>query len=429
MRKRPLFFFIVILLVAVAGGFFVYPAGFGRKVLPWRLGLDLVGGSHLVYEVDMRAVADRDRSSVLNGLRDVIERRVNLFGVSEPQVYAAESGGSHRLVVELAGIRDVGAAIKEIGETPFLYFAAEGTSTPALPPGGSGATTTPGLSFVPTTLTGRYVKAAQLILDQITGVPQISLEFTSEGAAFFEQITAANVGKRLGVFLDNVLVTAPIVQEKITGGRAQITGTFTLPEARAIVERFNAGALPAPIAIVSQQTVGASLGADSLRTTLWAGWLGTLIVMLFMVFYYRYFGVFASGALLIYIAFTLAVFKLFSITMTLSGIAGLILSIGMAVDANILIFERTKEEMKRGLSRPAGLEEGFRRAWFSIRDSNVATIITSVILYLFTSGFVRGFALALLIGVLISMFSAITVTRTMLRVFMKEEGRPSTAKR
>lgn len=418
MKKNPTFFFVVVLIVTVAGGFFVYAGGFGARYLPWRLGLDLVGGSHLVYEIDTSQVEARDRTSVMDGLRDVIEKRVNLFGVSEPQVYTAKSGDSYRLIVELAGVKDVKAAIDEIGATPFLLFAEVGTSTPQTQPGDAEATTTTA-SFVPTKLTGRYVKGAQLTFNQVTGVPEIFLEFNEEGAGFFEELTEKNVGRPIAVFLDGNLVTAPVVREKITGGKAQITGTFTLDEARNTVARFNAGALPAPITLVSQQTVGASLGADSLHKTIWAGWIGTFLVMCFMILYYRHFGIFASVALGIYIVFTLTVFKVLSITMTLAGVAGIVLSIGMAVDANILIFERMKEEVKRGLPRLSALEEGFRRAWLSIRDSNTTTIITSFILYSFTSGFIRGFALSLMIGVVVSMFSAITVTRTMLRVFLK----------
>jgi protein-export membrane protein SecD len=411
MRKKPLIPLVAILVIAVLAGFFVFPRGFGANIRPWRLGLDLVGGAHLTYEVDMTNVLDADRDSVLAGLRDVIERRVNLFGVSEPQVYSAKSGTSHRLIVELAGIQNVSEAIKEIGETPFLVFAEvnEGIST----------STPVEEAFTQSELTGRYIVGASLIFDQVTGVPQISLVFNDDGARIFEQLTEKNIGKQIAVFLDGALVTAPVVQEKITGGRAQITGQFSLNEARDIVSRFNAGALPAPIGLISQQTVGATLGSDSLQKTLFAGAVGTLIIMLFMVLYYRALGLAAVLALLIYIPITLLVFKGVGVTMTLSGIAGIILSIGMAVDANILIFERTKEEVKKGMNRTLALEEGFKRAWLSIRDSNISTIITSIILYYFTTGFIKGFGLALLIGVLMSMFSAITVTRTILRVFSK----------
>ncbi|PIV31984.1 protein translocase subunit SecD, partial [Candidatus Wolfebacteria bacterium CG02_land_8_20_14_3_00_37_12] len=234
-------------------------------------------------------------------------------------------------------------------------------------------------------------------------------------------ITARNVGKLVCVSIDRQINDndCATVQEKISGGKAQITGRFTPDEAKKIVSRFNAGALPAPINLISQQLVGASLGQESLKKAIYAGFIGILAVMIFMLIYYRSRGIFASLALLIYTALTLAILKLFSATMTLSGIAGFILSIGMAVDANILIFERTKEEIKKGLAKISAIEEGFKRAWPSIRDSNVSTIITSLILYFFTTSFVKGFALTLLIGVLVSMFSAITITRTIMRIFVK----------
>ncbi len=417
MTKKPIGLLIAVLAAAILAILFVLPRGFGARLLPWRLGLDLVGGAHLVYEIDMRSVAANDRDSVLTGLRSVIERRVNLYGVSEPQVVTAKEGGSYRLIVELAGIKNVGDAIKEIGSTPFLLFAeveqvatsTVGTTTPSAEP-----------RFIPTQLTGRYVRGAQLALSNVTGEPQVTLEFDKEGAQIFETLTGKNVGRPIAVFLDNTLITAPVVQQKITGGRAQITGRFTIKEARELVSRFNAGALPAPINLVSQQTIGASLGIDSLNRIIFAGIIGTLLVMLFMVVYYRTLGWYAALALVIYIAFSLFVFKVFGITMTLAGIAGIVLSIGMAVDANILIFERSREERNRGLDRVTSIGEGFKRAWPSIRDSNITTIITSVILYYFTTGFIKGFALAMLLGVLVSMFSAITVTKTLLRVFVKK---------
>jgi len=282
------------------------------------------------------------------------------------------------------------------------------------------ATSTEGkIKFISTNLTGRYVRGAQIDFDRTTGAPQVNIQFNDEGAKIFEELTAQNVGKPLAIFLDNNLIEMPVVQEKISGGRAQITGKFTIDEARQMVERFNAGALPAPINLISQQTIGASLGQQSLKNALIAGALGTLAIVLFTLIYYRKLGIFASLALVIYIVLTAAVFKL-GITMTLAGIAGFILSIGMAVDANILIFERTKEEIKKGLTKISAIEEGFKRAWPSIRDSNISTMLTSVILYYFTSSFIKGFALALLIGVIISMFSAITTTRTLLRVFVKQ---------
>ena len=407
---------VLIVILAIIGGIFIYPHGLGNKFRPWRLGLDLVGGTHLIYEVDMSQVDFKDKDSVMAGLRDVIERRVNLFGVSEPQVVSAKEGDSYRLIVELAGIKDIKAAINEIGLTPFLDFR-EVTEAPAE----TGKTQAEGenkAEFIPTDLTGRYVKGAQIDFNSTTGAPQVNIQFNDDGAKIFEKLTARNVNKPLAIFLDNNLIEMPVVQERISGGRAQITGKFTVDEARKMVERFNAGALPAPITLISQQTIGASLGQESLKKAIYAGALGTLVIVLFMLGYYWKLGIFASLALVIYIILTAAVFKL-GITMSLAGIAGFILSIGMAVDANILIFERTKEEIKNGLSKISAIEEGFKRAWPSIRDSNISTMITSIILYYFTSSFIKGFALALLIGVLLSMFSAITTTRTLLRTFVK----------
>lgn len=389
---------------------FVYPPIFDKNYnfRNWRLGLDLVGGSHLVYQVDLTGVQASDRESVINGLRDVIEKRVNLFGVSEPQVFVSKAGDNYRLVVELAGIKDVSKAIKEIGETPFLSFAEVDATNPNDP------------RFNFTNLNGRYVAGAQLNFNQTTGQPSVNISFNDEGAKIFEQLTAKNIGKPVAIFLDNQLIEMPVVQEKISGGQASITGSFTVVEARQMVARFNAGVLPAPITLINQQTIGAGLGADSLNKTTWAGLIGTLLVVIFMLIYYHWYGFAAAFALVIYIFLTLAIYKLFGVTMTLAGIAGFVLSIGMAVDANILIFERRKEEARKGASNAVAIEEGFRRAWPSIRDSNISTILTSIILYYFMTGFVRGFALTLLLGVIVSMFSAITVTRTILKVFVKQ---------
>ncbi len=410
MRRHPGLILVLIVLVAILASFFVYPKWIGAKWQPWKLGLDLVGGSHLVYQADLSAVALKDRDSVVSGLRDVIERRVNIFGVSEPQIFTAQSGDQAQLIVELAGVNNISDAIKQIGETPLLDFRdvqQNGSST----------------AYIPTNLTGRYITGAQLEFDPTTHVPQVSISFNSAGAEIFSQMTKTDVGKPIAIFLDNSLIEAPIVQQQITGGQAVITGNFTIQSAQQLVARFNAGALPAPITLINQQTISASLGSDSLRKVIIAGAIGTVLVMIFMMMYYGLFGVFAALALLIYIALTLGLFKVIPITLSLAGLAGFILTIGMAVDANILIFERIKEEKKRGLSKSSATEEGFRRAWPSIRDSNTSTIITAFILYFFTSSFVRGFALTLLLGVAVSLFSAITTTRLFLRVFSREGKR------
>lgn len=409
-RRHPGLILSIIIVVTLGAGVFIYPEGFGLKNRPWRLGLDLVGGSHLIYQVDLSGVPSADQESVLGGLRDVIERRVNLFGVAEPQVFIARETESTNLVIELAGVRNISEAIRQIGETPLLDFREVKV--------GESSTST---SFIKTELTGRYVTGAGLSFHSTTQAPQVSLAFNEEGAKLFEEITKRNVGKPLAIFLDDGLIEAPIVEQAIPGGQAVITGNFTIDEVKLIVRRFNAGALPAPVTLINQQTISPNLGEDSLRDALIAGAIGSLIVMIFMILYYRYLGVFASVALLIYIILTLSVFKAIPITMTLAGLAGLIITIGMAVDANILIFERTKEEIKKGLSRTSAIEEGFRRAWPSIRDSNMSSIITAAILYYLTSSFIKGFAVALLIGVLVSMFSAITTTRLLLRAFLKDK--------
>lgn len=413
--KRPIILLIIIIILAVTAGFFVYqplpsPFNFLSKKMPWRLGLDLIGGTHLVYEIDFFGTKDSDRRSVMEGLRDVMERRVNLFGISEPQVFTSKVGDIYRIIVELAGVKNPQEAVNQIGRTAFLDFREvveekiEGEDQPKI-------------NFIPTELTGRYLTKAQIITNEF-GKQQVALNFNDEGKKLFEEITGANINRPLAIFFDNDLISSPRVNEKIIGGNAVITG-LDVDEAKSLVNLLNAGALPTPINLVSQQLVGASLGEVSLKDSIYAGIIGTLMILIFMIFYYRGLGFFAAIALLIYIVLILAVFKIFSITMTLAGIAGFILSIGMAVDANILIFERTKEEIKRGLSKLSAVEEGFNRAWPSIRDSNITSVISSLILYQFTTSFVKGFALTLLIGVLVSMFSAITITRTLLRVFIR----------
>lgn len=426
MRKKSLLFILGVFAATILAIFYISPTDTNIGKGKWRLGLDLVGGAHLVYEVDMTNVVEAERSVVLAGLRDVVERRVNLFGVSEPQVLTARSGESYRIIVELAGIKDVSSAIAQIGETPFLVFSELKPQTTPIQVGTVGDQPIEGFAvggeetFQQTELTGRYVQGAQVARDPNTGQVQILLNFNEEGSQLFEVVTARNIGKQLAVVLDGVIITAPVVNEAISGGAAVITGTFTLAEAKQVVQRFNAGALPAPITLISQQTIGATLGSDSLREILFAGAVGMLLVMLFMIIYYRSLGFFASLALIIYTALVLVIFKLL-FTLTLASIAGIVLSIGMAVDANILIFERTREEMKKGSHKHSAILEGFNRAWPSIRDSNIATIITSLVLYNLTSSFIKGFALSLLIGVLVSMFTAITVTRVLLQVFMKEK--------
>jgi preprotein translocase subunit SecD len=415
--RKNKFILVIIILITILSGLFIYPRGFGANKLPWRLGLDLVGGTTLVYEVDLSSIPESERDEAVSGLKEVIYDRINIFGVSEPRVEIAEKNGNYQLLVDLAGIKDLNEAMRQIGETPVLDFREVIVDETK----GDGEN----IEYKITELTGRFIQSVSLSFDQVGGTPIVLLNFNNEGAKLFEGITERNVGKPLAVFLDGELFTAPVVQQKITGGSAQITGGgagFTIDEAKLLVERFNAGALSAPIKLINQRTVSASAAGDALEKIIMAGVIGTLSVLFFMIIYYRLFGVFASLALIIYTILTLAFFKFIpNFTMTLAGIAGFVLSIGMAVDANILIFERTKEERRKGLKQSDAIIEGFKRAWPSIRDSNTSTMITAIILYFFTSSFVRGFALTLGFGVLMSMFSAIFITRTMLKVFIKNK--------
>src|SRR3989344_375399 len=395
-----------VLLAGVSAGYFVY-----SQSRPFQLGLDLQGGVHLVYEADTSQIPESDVDSAVEGLRDVLERRVNLFGVKEPLVQTEGRGETRRIIVELAGIIDPGEAVKLIGLTPFLEFREPRENFEEIAQAGEED------PFQSTALTGRYLKKAEIAFDNVTNEPTVILQFNDEGAKLFEEITARNIGKPLAIYLDYQLLSAPIVQDKISGGSAQITGRFTVQEAQMIARNLNAGALPLPIALVSQQSVGATLGSESLQLSLKAGLLGFLGVLLFMLVFYRFLGFFAVVSLLLYAVFILALFKLIPVTLTLAGIAGFVLSLGMAVDANILIFSRMREELKEGKGFGSAVEEGFRRAWPSIRDGNITTLLVSVILFWFGSSFVQGFALTLSIGILMSMFTAFVVVRNFLNIF------------
>lgn len=414
---------------------------------PLALGLDLRGGTHLLYEADLSNVVEEDYGSSMQGLRDVIERRVNIFGVQEPVVQIQEAGGNYRLIVELAGIKDPAEAIKMIGQTPFLEFKEQKTEEETkeiLDKKGEieekfkelqeqGKTqeeidaelekienwqiVLEDTYFKSTSLTGKYLEKAELGFDQTTNKPLVLLQFNDEGASIFKDLTSQNIGKPLAIYIDGILISAPVVQEAITGGKAQISGRFTLEEAKELASNLSAGALPVPIKLISQQTVGPTLGAVSLEKSLKAGIYGFLAIIFFMVFFYRFPGVLASLALIIYVSLILSLFKLIPVTLTLAGIGGFLLSIGMAVDANVLIFSRMKEELKSGKNLLLALEEGFSRAWPSIRDGNLTTLVVALILFGFGSSFVKGFALTLSLGILVSMFSAIFVTKNFLKCF------------
>lgn len=507
-------------------------ASFFNRFYP-HLGLDLQGGTHLAYEANLSDIAPADRNSALEGARDVIERRVNTLGVAEPVVQTAKQAGKSRILVELAGIKDVNQAITLIGETPLLEFKETSEIVPTTTPsaaelsdtekknkeqeqkaidtikrlnkGEDFATlakqlsedtankdaggdlgwvkkgvftplfekaifdelkpdelrqtplktefgyhvikkleertndkgelevhsahilfrttsvdqTASNVNWVNTSLSGKNLKRAQVTFSPQSNEPEVNLTFDSEGAKLFEDITRRNVGKPVGIFLDGNAISAPTVNTVISGGSAVITGNFTLTESKLLAQRLNAGALPVPITLINQQTVGATLGADSLQKSLFAGLVGFILVAIFMILYYRLPGILAVIALLLYAVIAAALFEMIPITMTLAGVAGFILSIGMAVDANVLIFERVKEELRKGDSFANAVEAGFKRAWLSIRDSNSSSLITCAILYWFGSSIIRGFAVTLGLGILISLFSAITVTRTFMRIAIR----------
>jgi len=484
------------------------------SVPPFNLGLDLQGGAYLVYQADVKNIPEADRSDALNSARDVIERRVNTFGVSEPVVTVNRGiNGDYQIIAELAGIKDVSLAIKTIGETPTLEFKEQDLSqraniqletaslTPVVDSIDSQSTSTasiklattsqsnssssvdivtdiastsplvattnsnPSINWKNTELTGKYLQHTSVQFNPNDGTPEVSLNFNAEGAKLFEEITARNIGKPVAIFLDGYLISSPTVNETITGGQAVISGHFNIEEAKMLVTRLNSGALPVPISLVSQKTVGASLGFQSINNSLKAGLVGLLLVSLFMILYYRLPGLLSVLSLLVYGLTVLAIFKMLPIwlafiiviimislifytfnelkifngtlavlfiligfllffyalkpvTLSLSGIAGFILSIGMAVDANILIFSRTREELRAGKSVTQAVDDGFKRAWPSIRDGNISTLITCLILMFFGTSTIQGFGTTLFIGISISLFSAIVVTHTLFVVIL-----------
>ena len=496
-----------------------------------HLGLDLQGGTQLTYQTDTSQIPPDQRLAAIEGARDVIERRVNVFGVAEPVIQTSKVGQEWRVIVELPGIKDVKAAIKMIGETPLLEFKEQGQVKvltdqekkeikeynlkaenrikeilkEVLRPGadfnelakkysedegsalqggdlgwfGRGVMITEfedtvfdqlkkgeitkepvktifGYHLIKKTderkndkgetevrashiliktkseieltgegtwqytgLTGKQLKSAIVSFDPQTNTPEVALEFNAEGAKLFGEITTRNVGKPVAIFLDGYPISIPSVKEPITSGKAVITGKFDLKEAKELAQRLSAGALPVPIKLISQQNIGPSLGRISVEKSFLAGLIGLLVVAIFMIAFYGWRGILASLALGAYSLIVLALFKLIPVTLTLPGIAGFIISIGMAVDANVLIFERMNDEMRLGKKGMTVIDDGFRHAWSAIRDSNFTTLIICFILYQFGTGMVRGFGLTLAIGILVSMFSAITATKTLIKLTIR----------
>lgn len=394
--KNKLILFWIIVAIVIASIITI-------AVKPAKLGLDLVGGSRLVLEAQPanNAVVTQD---MMSSLQFAIENRVNKLGVAETVV---QRSGDKRLVVEIPDVSDLEQAKAYLGETAELDFRK-----PVMKDGTE--------IWEATGLTGKDLTRANLSTNSQNGQWVVDLEFNGNGTKKFAELTKNMVGQQMAIFFNGELQSAPVIREAITGGRAQISGGengFAYEEAKTMVDLLNAGALPVPAKIIEENTVGPTLGADSIAKSKIAGAIGLGFVMLFMIAYYRAPGIIADIALIIYGLILFALFKAIPVTLTLAGIAGFILSIGMAVDANILIFERTKEELKAGRTLFTAINSGFDRAWTSIFDSNMTTIITCAILYFCGTSIVKGFALTLAIGVMVSMFSAITVTKNFMHLF------------
>lgn len=402
-----------IIVFGILVGFFVYHTQTNGS-WPFKLGLDLSGGTQLVYQADLTNLQQQDVAGSMSALQETIQRRVDLFGVTEPLVQTETNGGQQRLIVELPGVTDTQKAIQLIGQTPVLEFRLlkPGASVPT-----DNSTTSIDAAFAPAILTGADLTNASFQFQSQGGVvqePSVVLQFNSQGAQIFSQVTSQNVGKVFGIFLDGSLLEAPVIQEAIPNGQAVISGNMTAQQAKDLANNLNEGALPVPITLISTETVSGTLGGQAVQDGIEAGLLGVGLVMLFMLLWYRLPGLLACVALSLYVAFMLLLFKLIPVTLTAAGIAAFILSIGMAVDANILIFERMKEELRGGKDAEAAIRDGFSRAWPSIRDSNISSMITAVILFYFGTDIIQGFALVFGIGVLVSMLTAISVSRTFL---------------
>ncbi len=459
MRRNYWRWLIPILLLAALAVWVVWPDNPGIHVgsinrdIELVRGLDLQGGLQVLLEADLPAETEIT-SEQMQTARDIIENRVNALGVVEPLVQLA---GSRRIVVELPGIDNPEDAVATIQETGLLEFidmstisaeavyalvgqslqtdfgqAAATTSEVATPapqvitgtPEAATPAATPEVTaqVFHTVMTGTGLKDAGATMNQTSGEYEVAFVLTDEGKQTFADYTSAHVGDILGIVLDKVLISAPRISVPITEGKGVITGSFTLDTANALAVQLRYGSLPVPLKVVESSTVGPTLGEDSLRKSAVAGVIGLAVVMIFMAVYYRLPGVLADLALLMYATVTLALFKLVPVTLTLPGVAGFVLSIGVAVDANVLIFERMKEELRAGRTVYQAIDTGFSRAWPSIRDSNLSTLITCAILFWFGSTFgasiVKGFSLTLALGVLVSLFTAITVTRTFLHVVL-----------
>lgn len=423
MKRRRIYFALIFLIALTTAAVFVcLPNGpylkikkkvLFKKEMKVKQGLDLQGGAHVTYEADLSKIEDSKKADAMNSLSKVIENRINAFGVTEPTVQTTKTSGNYRLIVEMPGTKDVNEAMDLIGKTATLEFkeqseqaiqAQSGQSLEADP-------------FSPTGLTGKDFSRAEVTFDE-SGAPKISIEFNAEGAKKFEEITGKNIGKPLAIYLDDQIISAPTVNQKISGGKGEITGKFDIKEAKNLAIQLNAGALPVPVKMIEQRTVGATLGQDSIRRSVYAGVIGIIFVSLFMLAYYRFLGIFSTIGLGLYLVFMVALVKLFGITMTMGGIAGLILSVGMSMETDVLVFERIREALRAGKDFAPSIRLGFKKAWPSIRDSNTVSLIITALLYT-AGGTIRGFAVVLGLGIVIGLLTTFLGTKTLLELTIK----------
>lgn len=398
----------------------LFDGKFVRDLSKFKLGLDLSGGVRVVLKANMDNIAELDRKTALESAKNVIERRVNLLGISEPYITTSQVGNDSRIIVELPGIEDVNAAMELIGKTAQLKFKVLDPNLEWTPEKFQEYYFEP-KSWVETNVTGADLNGVDIEFSNNvqSNSPQIRLRFSNAGRQKFSELAKANIGKPVALYLDQdpFPLSAPVVSEDLAKGLTDdpvISGNFDVETAKGLSVQLRAGALPVPVEVLEQQTIDATLGADSVHKSLFAGFVGLTIVLVFLVFLYGRMGFFASIGLIIYSIVTLAIFKFIPVVLTLPGIAGFILSIGMATDANVLIFERIKEELEWGTPRQLAVKAGFDRAWSSIKDSNFTSLLASFILFYFGDGPVRGFALTLALGIIVSLFSALFVVRTLL---------------
>lgn len=422
---------VIILCVTLLLGFFVYtnePKLSGKQEVsyPFRLGLDLLGGTQITYRADISELDDSEIEGSMETLKAVIERRINPLGQEETNVQIQEANfaneGEYRVIIELPGVTDVAEAKKQIGETPILEFKLlrDDVDFEAV----DFTTVSFDDLYISTPLTGRYLASSSIqfvpsggnVMGSTGTTPIVALQFDTEGEKIFRDITRENIGRELAIFLDGVPISNPIIREEITGGEAVISGDFTPDEAKALAEQLNFGALPVPIEEIGTQTIGPSLGVRAIDAGLQAGIIGLVLLSLYLIVWYRVPGLIAVAALVVYGIVMSVLVKIIPITLTASGIAGFIISLGMAVDANVLVSERLREELRSGKTIAEAIKEGFDRAWLSIRDSNISGLIIAVILFWFGSNLIKGFAMTLGLGIIISMLSTLTLTKIFLIV-------------